>query len=130
MPQRVQAPGKSFRGSGDSPTPPVKELFFALSQKKLGPPAPLIAVLAQGVVILAEASDQGFHGLKFGLDNAYAREERGLRLRLGRCRCVRHGSMMAPKGYRSAKICLPERLWASAAFEDLVRARGVLRAAL
>ena len=104
MPQRVQAPGKSFRGSGDSPAPPVKELFFALSQKKLGPPAPLIAVLAQGVMILLKVGDQSLELIEFGLDNAHAREERRVWPNLGRCRCVRHERIMARKGYRSAKI--------------------------
>ena len=74
-PQRVQASGKSFRGFGNSPAPPVKKFFPALGEKKLGPPAPLVAVLAQGVVILREGSDQGFHGLEFGLDRADTGEE-------------------------------------------------------
>jgi hypothetical protein len=100
-PQCVQASGKSFRGFGNSPAPPVKELLFALGEKKLGPPAPLVAVLAQGFVIFREASDQGFHCLEFGLDSADTREERGLRLLLGRRRCVRHDGMMARKGYWS-----------------------------
>jgi hypothetical protein len=100
-PQRAQAPGKSFDGFGNSPAPPVKKLLLALGEKKLGPPAPLVAVLAQGVVILREAGDQGFHCLEFGLDSADAREERRLRPGLGPCRCVRHDWMMARKGYWS-----------------------------
>jgi hypothetical protein len=100
-PQRVQASGKSFRGFGDSPAPPVKELLLALSEKKLGSPAPLVAVLAQGFVVFREASDQGFHCLEFGLDSADTREERGLRPSLGRRRCVQHGWMIARKGYWS-----------------------------
>jgi hypothetical protein len=101
-PQRAQAPGKSFRGFGNSPPPPVKKLLLALGEKKLGPPSPLVAVFAQGFMIFREAGDQGFHCLEFGLDSADTREERGLRLGLGRCRCVRHGWMIARKGYRSA----------------------------
>jgi hypothetical protein len=114
LPLRVEPPGKRFRGFGDSPAPPVKKLLLALSQKKLGPPAPLVAVLAQGFVILGEARDQGFQGLKFGLDSADTREERGLWVKLAGCRCVRHGLVMARKGYRSAKVA-----WSSVAGDFL-----------
>ena len=112
-PQRVQAPGKSFHGFGNSPAPPVKKLLLALGEKKLGPPSPLVAVLAQGFMIFREAGDQNFHCLEFGLDSADTREERGLRLGLGRCRCVRHGWMIARKGYRSPKFAYRAGPWIS-----------------
>jgi hypothetical protein len=102
--ERVQSPSQRFDGFRESPAPSVKKPILALRQKIFRPPAPLVAVLAQGFVIFPEASDQGLHGLEFSLDSADPREKRGLRPKLGRCRCVRHDWMMAPKGYRSAKI--------------------------
>jgi hypothetical protein len=101
--ERVQPPSQRFDGTRESPAPSVKEPILALREKIFRPPAPLVAILAQGFVIFPEASDQGLHGLKFSLDSADPREKRGLRPKLGRCRCVRHDWMMAPKGYRSAK---------------------------
>jgi hypothetical protein len=102
--ERVQSPGQRSDGFRESPAPSVKKPILALRQKIFRPPAPLVAILAQGFVIFPEASDQGLHGLKFSLDSADPREKRGLRPKLGRRRCVRHDWMMAPKGYRSAKI--------------------------
>ena len=60
--ERVQSSSQGFGGFRKSPGPSIKKPFLALRQKIVGPPAPLVAVLAQGFVILPEASDQGFHG--------------------------------------------------------------------
>ena len=88
--ERAQSPSQRFDGFRESPAPSVKKPILALRQKIFRPPAPLVAVLAQGFVIFPEASDQGFHGLEFSLDSADPREKRGLRPKLGRRRCVRH----------------------------------------
>jgi hypothetical protein len=100
--KRVQSPSQRFGGLNKSAAPSVKQSILALRQKIFSPPAPLVAVRAQGFVIFFEAGKLGLQGMEFCLDDAQAREER--RLRLGRYRCVRHKGMMAPKGYRSAKI--------------------------
>ena len=102
--ERVESPGQGFHGSLNPLAPSTKKSFLDLRQKIFRPPAPLVAVCAQGFVIFREASDQGFHGFEFRLDGADPREERGLRFGLGRRRCVRHGWMMARKGYRTPKF--------------------------
>ncbi len=102
--ERVQPPSEGLDGFLDALAPSVKKSPLTLRQKIFGPPAPLVPVLAQGLMILLEVGKQDLQGLEFGLDKAHAREERGLWLKLARCRCVRHGGIMAPKGYRSAKF--------------------------
>src|ERR1700722_14378773 len=99
--ERVQPPSQGFHDFRKSAAPSVEKPILALRQKIFGPPAPLVAVLAQRFVILPKASHQGFHGLEFSLDSADTREERRLLFGLGRRRCVRHGWMIARKGYRS-----------------------------
>jgi hypothetical protein len=51
-------------------------------------------------MVLLEVGKQGFQGVEFGLDDAQAREELGVRFRLGRCRSVRHERNVADKSYR------------------------------
>lgn len=104
--KRLRAPGERRGGFRQSLAPTVEKSLPALRQKIFGSPAPFVAVLAQGLKILLEIGDQGLQGLKFGLDDAQAREERRVLPKRGRCRCVRHGRIMARKGYRSAKFRL------------------------
>ena len=73
--KRVQAPSQRRRNFRESLAPSVEESLLALRQKIFGSPAPFVAILAQGLMILLEAGDQGFQRVEFGLDDAQAREE-------------------------------------------------------
>jgi hypothetical protein len=73
--ERVQSPSEGFHGRLNPLAPSAKKSFLGLRQKILRPPTPLVAVLPQGLMVLREASDQGFQGVEFGLDDAQAREE-------------------------------------------------------
>jgi hypothetical protein len=88
--KRVQPPGERRCGFRKALAPSVKEPPLALRQKIFRPPAPLVAVLAQGFVIFLEVDEKGFQLLKLGLDDAQAREKRGVRLQLEGRRCVQH----------------------------------------
>jgi hypothetical protein len=108
--QRVQPPGERRRDFGEALTQPAKKSLLALRQEIFRPPAPFVAVLAQGLMVLPEVGEQRLQFLKLGLDNAQAREKRGVGPLLGRCHCVRHEGIMARKGYRSAKFDDPNGL--------------------
>jgi hypothetical protein len=73
--ERVQSPGQGFGGFRNPATPSVKKPILALRQKIFRTPAPLVAVPAQGFVILGEVGELALQGVKFGLDDAQAREE-------------------------------------------------------
>src|ERR1700733_16133118 len=102
--ERVESPRQGFHGRLNPLAPSTKKSFLDLRQKIFRPPAPLVAILPQGLMVLLEVGKQGFQGVEFGLDDAQAREERKVGLNLGRCRSVRHGGIIARKGYRSAKF--------------------------
>jgi hypothetical protein len=73
--ERVQSPSEGFHGRLNPLAPSAKKSFLGLRQKILCPPTPLVAVLPQGLMVLLEVGDQGFHGLELGLHNADTREE-------------------------------------------------------
>jgi hypothetical protein len=73
--KRVQATSERRRNFREALAPSVEKSLLALRQKIFRPPAPFVAVLAQGVMILLEVGDQGLQRLDFGLDDAQAREE-------------------------------------------------------
>jgi hypothetical protein len=102
--ERVQPPSQGFDGRLNPLAPSAKKSLLGLRQKIFRPPAPLVAILPQGLMVLPEVGKQGFQGVEFGLDDAQAREERRVWFSLGRCRTVRHEGTMAHKGYRSAKF--------------------------
>src|SRR6202042_2453391 len=71
--ERVQSPSEGFHGRLNPLAPSAKKSFLDFRQKILCPPTPIVAVLPQGLMVLLEASDQGFQGVEFGLDDAQAR---------------------------------------------------------
>jgi len=82
--QQAQACGDGSQGFPEPPSPTAQDSLLPITQKPLGAPAPFVAVLPQGLVILLQPGEHVIQSPEFRLDSGKPGKQRGL-LRL-RCR--------------------------------------------